>query len=687
MKNLRNIGIVAHVDAGKTTLTEQILYQSGLVRVLGSVDKGSSTMDWSQIERERGITVFAEQGVISWKETQINLIDTPGHSDFTPELERCLLALDGAILILSAVEGVQSHTLHIWQMLRKFNIPTVIFVNKLDRVGADVERVYREINDHLTPAYWPLQNPVGLEKGFQGVSERLPEKTFSEDLLTRHMMLELLASFDDELMEKYCTEQDITYQDYVEGLLRVTSQGKVFPVLLGSSIQGIGVTQLLDAVVDFLPPPEGDIERPFEGIVYKVRMEEGSGQLSYVRVYQGKVKTRESILTESGDLEKTTQIRKYTGSRYVMVDELGAGDIGVLCGLKNVRIGELIKSERNEPLLEPLLKKVELGRVGIRTAPAASVPVLVCEIKPRLPEQLSNLRKALEVLNKEEPTLHLEWESGTQALHIHLNGLIQIEVLKELLQERFSIEVSLSEPQVYYLETITKITRGFCHFEPKKHYAEVEVEIEPLDRGTGIEFASALSLDELPAQFQNAIAKAVPEALLRGILGGYVVTDVRVTLVAGKYHLEHTHGGDFRIATIRAVQQALERNQSVVLEPIYLYQIIVDSEFTGRVISDILRMNGSMNEPEQSGDRVLLTGKVPVATALAYPIELTSLTSGKGLIGLNVGGYEPCHNEAEVLQEKTLLDKEHLSTEEDRLYTSVTLFREKRKMKKVTTFD
>lgn len=682
MTNLRNIGIVAHVDAGKTTLTEQILFQSGLVRVLGSVDKGSSTMDWSKIERERGITVFAEQGVISWKGTQINLIDTPGHSDFTPELERCLLALDGAVLILSAVEGVQSHTLHIWQRLRRLSIPTLIFVNKLDRVGADLERVYQEIKEHLTPAYLPLQKPEGLEKEFHGVTEWLLERKSPADWASYQTMLELLAGLDDGLMEKYCREQEITTQDIFEGLRRVTSRGRAFPVLLGSTLQGIGVTQLLNAVVDFLPPPQGDLTSPFQGIIYKIRMEQGSGQLSYVRVYQGKVKTRESILTASGEIEKITQIRKYTGSRYVMVDELGAGDIGVVCGLKNVKIGEFIGSEKTVLWL----KEEGFSQVGVRVVPEESVPVLVCEISPMLPEQLPNLLKAFEVLDKEEPSLNLKWEPETQSLQIHLNGLIQIEVLKALLKERFCIEVRLNDPQVYYLETITKITRGFCHFEPKKHYAEVEVEIEPLDRGKGIEFVSNVSLDDLPGQFQNAIAKAIPEALLRGTLGRYEMADVRVTLVAGKFHLEHTHGGDFRIATIRAIQQALEKNQSILLEPIYLYQIIIVSEFAGRIIADILRMKGSMNEPELSGERVLLTGKIPVATALSYPIELTSLTSGKGLIRLNVGGYERCHNEAEILQEKTQLDKEH-SSSEDILYNSVTLFREKRKMKKVTTTD
>ncbi|KGN00816.1 translation elongation factor G [Clostridium novyi A str. 4570] len=661
MKNIKNIGLVAHVDGGKTTTTEQMLYISGAIRELGSVDKGSAKMDYNSIEKKRGITIFSDQTSFIWKDACINLIDTPGHIDFSSELERSLKALDGAVLIVSAVEGVQAHTETIWNLLRKNNIPTLIFINKLDRVGADIKEVFSQIENNLTEKYLKIQRIDGLEENFNETIDLLLNEEFYNDSTEKVELIEKFAEINEEVLEKYLEGEEITREFFIDNLKKSVEEGEVFPVLFGSAINGIGIKELLNSIEELLPYSTGNDEDEFSGVVYKIKYDDKIGKLAYVRVLNGEIKVRHTIINNLGEEEKITQIRKYNGDKYNTVENLTSGEIGVICGVKDIKVGDVIGN------------KEDINIINENNESA-----LISRVVPQNEEELPSLLKALQILNEEDPSLQLEYNPENKELSISIKGIIHMEVLKELIKERFNIEVEFLEPRVNYLETIGEITSGFCHFEPKKHYAEVEVEIEPNERGKGVEFISEINGDILPYQYQNNIEKASYEAVLHGPLIGGKVTDIKIKLTNGKHHLEHTHGGDFRIATIRAIYQAMEKNKNIILEPIYKFKIVVNKEMGGKIMTDILKMGGSFNEPEVMGEKIIITGEVPVATSMNYKLELLSSTSGKAVVNMQFSKFEVCHNQEEVVK-----NSENIVEKEDSIYNGVSLFREKKKMKKV----
>ncbi|GAB6150306.1 GTP-binding protein [Clostridium novyi] len=661
MKNIKNIGLVAHVDGGKTTTTEQMLYISGAIRELGSVDKGSAKMDYNSIEKKRGITIFSDQTSFTWKDACINLIDTPGHIDFSSELERSLKALDGAVLIVSAVEGVQAHTETIWNLLRKNNIPTLIFINKLDRVGADIKEVFSQIENNLTEKYLKIQRIDGLEENFNETIDLLVNEQFYNDSKEKIELIEKFAEINEEVLEKYLEGEEITREFFIDNLKKSVEEGEVFPVLFGSAINGIGIKELLNSIEELLPYSSGNDEDEFSGVVYKIKYDDKIGKLAYVRVLNGEIKVRDTIINNLGEEEKITQIRKYNGDKYNTVENLTSGEIGVICGVKDIKVGDVIGN------------KDDINIINKNNESA-----LISRVVPQNEEELPSLLKALQILNEEDPSLQLEYNLENKELSISIKGIIHMEVLKELIKERFNIEVEFLEPKVNYLETIGEITNGFCHFEPKKHYAEVEVEIEPNERGKGVEFISEINGDILPYQYQNNIEKASYEAVLHGPLIGGKVTDIKIKLTNGKHHLEHTHGGDFRIASIRAIYQAMEKNKNIILEPIYKFKIVVNKEMGGKIMTDILKMGGSFNEPEVKGEKIIITGEVPVATSMNYKLELLSSTSGKAVFNMQFSKFEVCHNQEEVVK-----NSENIVEKEDSIYNGVSLFREKKKMKKV----
>lgn len=661
MKNIKNIGLVAHVDGGKTTTTEQMLYISGAIRELGSVDKGSAKMDYNSIEKKRGITIFSDQTSFIWKDACINLIDTPGHIDFSSELERSLKALDGAVLIVSAVEGVQAHTETIWNLLRKNNIPTLIFINKLDRVGADIKEVFSQIENNLTEKYLKIQRIDGLEENFNETIDLLLNEEFYNDSTEKVELIEKFAEINEEVLEKYLEGEEITREFFIDNLKKSVEEGEVFPVLFGSAINGIGIKELLNSIEELLPYSTGNDEDEFSGVVYKIKYDDKIGKLAYVRVLNGEIKVRHTIINNLGEEEKITQIRKYNGDKYNTVENLTSGEIGVICGVKDIKVGDVIGN------------KEDINIINENNESA-----LISRVVPQNEEELPSLLKALQILNEEDPSLQLEYNPENKELSISIKGIIHMEVLKELIKERFNIEVEFLEPRVNYLETIGEITSGFCHFEPKKHYAEVEVEIEPNERGKGVEFISEINGDILPYQYQNNIEKASYEAVLHGPLIGGKVTDIKIKLTNGKHHLEHTHGGDFRIATIRAIYQAMEKNKNIILEPIYKFKIVVNKEMGGKIMTDILKMGGSFNEPEVIGEKISINGEVPVATSMNYKLELLSSTSGKAVVNMQFSKFEVCHNQEEVVK-----NSENIVEKEDSIYNGVSLFREKKKMKKV----
>ncbi|EDS77019.1 translation elongation factor G [Clostridium botulinum C str. Eklund] len=661
MKNIKNIGLVAHVDGGKTTTTEQMMYISGSIIELGSVDKGSAKMDYNSIEKKRGITIFSDQTSFTWNDAGINLIDTPGHIDFSSELERSLKALDGAVLIVSAVEGVQAYTETIWNLLRKNHIPTLIFINKLDRVGADIKEVFSQIEDNLTEKYLKIQGIDGLEKNFNKVIDLLSNKEFNDDSQENAELIEKFAEINEEVLEKYLEGEEITREFFIEKLKSSVKNVEVFPVLFGSAINGIGIKELLDCIEGILPYSSGNDDEEFSGVVYKIKYDDKIGKLAYVKVLNGKIKVRDTIINNLGEEEKITQIRKYNGDKYNSVENLTSGEIGVICGVKDIKVGDIIGNKDD-----------------IKIISENNESALISRVVPQNEEELPSLLRSLQILNEEDPSLHLEYNSENKELSLSIKGIIHMEVLKELIKERFNIEVEFLEPKVNYLETIGEITSGFCHFEPKKHYAEVEVEIEPNDMGKGVEFISEINGDILPYQYQNNIEKASYEAVLHGPLIGGKVTDIKIKLINGKHHLEHTHGGDFRIATIRAIYQAMEKNKNIILEPIYKFKIVVSKEMGGKIMTDILKMDGSFNEPEIMGEKIIVTGEVPVATSMNYKLQLLSSTSGKAIVNMQFLKFEVCHNQDEVVK-----DLENIVEKEDSIYNGVSLFREKKKMKKV----
>ncbi|NLI90845.1 MAG: TetM/TetW/TetO/TetS family tetracycline resistance ribosomal protection protein [Peptococcaceae bacterium] len=654
--NLRNICLTAHVDAGKTSLAEQILFQTGTVRKIGSVDEGSSYFDGSPIEIKRGITIFSELSSVFWRDCKINLIDTPGHIDFVSELERSLPVVEGAVLIISAIDGVQQHTELIWELLRTYKIPTIFFINKSDRPDVEIGQVFDQIAGSLSRD--AVFIPLDQDKPFTAFFDLESEKA---------EFTERLAEKDQEILLKYLEDENLSSSDLFNSFRKLFRSGEIFTVLAGSAKTGQGICALLDMVVDLIPaPPQlaGTGEEPPSIQIFKIKNEDKADKFAYAKVLSGEVCVRDSLVNSNGEECKVTKIRAFIGNKCTFPEKLSAGDIGIISGLKDIRAGEV------------------LGR----DCPAAEIMIprlLQTQVRPDQDGDWSKLHSALLCLNEEDPLLEYEWNPQTKEMIINIMGTIHMEVLETVLQTRFGIKVHLANPVVKYYETISGISRGFCHYEPKKHYAEVEVELEPNVPGGGNVFCSLISTDDLPVQFQKAIEKCIPEALQHGALTGSPVRDVRVKLIGGRHHLEHTHGGDFRIATIRAVQQALENNRTVLLEPVTAFKITVPKDLSGRVMSDVSKMKGECNDPQLAGDSIVITGQMPLVTSMNYPLELTSFSGGKGQILLKPAGFQVCHNQDQVI---SILEDESDRQPDSRnniLYNSVSLFRAKRKMKKV----
>lgn len=651
-----NIGLLAHVDAGKTTTAEQFMYSTGIIKELGNVNKGSSALDYNDIERQRGITVFSEQAELIWNNIRINIIDTPGHVDFAPEMERMLSILDCAILIISAAEGVQAHTETIWHMLREKGIPTIVFINKMDRIGINMDALSNDLA-RLDDNLLSIQRYNGIGEDFSGMESLIDRLSINEELI------EPIIERDERLLEKYLEEIDVGEQELVNSLKRSIKARKIIPVLYGCASKGIGINELLEAMSNLLSPYEPlSISEDFSGLVYKIKVNRQLGKLNFIKVLNGSLRIRETVAIDEEDY-KITSLRKFSGNKSTIVEELVAGEIGAITGIKDLRIGQVIGGQEdhiNEMNIEPVL--------GTR--------VLFEK------DQRSDVVKLFEVLNEEDPSLNFQYDPERKVLQIAIMGMIHMEVLKEHIQNRFHITVNFEKPFVHYKETITKKSTGFCHFEPKKHFAEVEVEIEPLETGEGIQYVSKYSVDYLPVQYQKIIHQNIPIGLKHGVLLGAPVTDVKVHLIAGQHHLEHTHGGDFRIATIRAIQQALTKNNVQILEPYYAFQVIVTQEMSGKIMSDFLQMKGQLEAPEQIGDKAVIRGCVPIATSMDYPIKLASLTGGKGIIQYKFHSYQPCHN-----PDKVIADEANYLERDEKLYNSITILREKKKMKKVVMSD
>ena len=600
-KRRLNVGILAHVDAGKTTLSEGMLYLSGSIRDMGRVDHGDAFLDTYEMERERGITIFSKQAVLSWKDIELTLLDTPGHVDFSAEMERVLQVLDYAVLVISGTDGVQGHTVTLWRLLKRYNVPVFLFINKMDREGTDRNALMSELKGRLDEGCTDIE----------AIRENNPDR------------LESLAVCDDAMLEEYLETGSICKNT----LRRTIAERKVFPCWFGSALKAEGITELLDGIREYSISPE--YPEKFGAKVYKIARDPQGNRLTYLKVTGGELKVKELIPGIEG---KVNQIRIYSGVRYELVQSAQAGMVCAVTGLEGTYPGQGMGEEKDSdiPVLEPVLTyRVELPEG--------------CDVHT----MLTNLRQ----LEEEEPELHIVWAGETQEIHIQLMGEVQTEVLQRLIKDRYGVLVEFREGRIIYKETIAGPVEGVGHFEPLRHYAEVHLLLEPGERGSGMQFSSECSEDILDRNWQRLILTHLEEKEHRGVLTGSVLTDVRITLVAGRAHQKHTEGGDFRQATYRAVRQGLMKAESVLLEPYYEFRMELPMENVGRAMTDIQRMNGTFEGPETENDQAVLTGSAPVSEMRGYQKEFAAYTGGFGRLFCTLKGYDVCHDAENVVEE------------------------------------
>lgn len=611
-----NLGILAHADAGKTTVTEQLLLLSGSIRKAGSVDSGTTQTDCLDVERRRGISVRSASVVLEKDGVQIHLIDTPGHVDFLGEVERCLSVLDGAVLVLSAVEGVQAQTRLLWRALDKLKIPVLLLVNKIDRMGCDLPGVLEQLRQECSPKLWIPQRVE--DPGTDGC-QILPSDTCWEDALA------CAAEYDDALAEAYLNDQPVDQERLFQALGKGVAERQVFPVLFASAKQGKGLDALLKGIVDYLPRAAGQDQAPLSAVVYQVTHDPVMGKAAHLRIFSGTLKNRDNVPIPGGTgVQKITQIRRFYGSKSVDIGQIHSGETGTVYGLSQVRAGDV------------------LGEAPPRELYHLAVPLLQVQVYPPSPEQLPALNEALQELSQEDPLLDLEWVPESRELHLHITGKIQLEVLSEIIRERYQLIPSFSQPTVIYKETPASTAQGEeVYLAPKPCWAVVKLLVEPLPRGSGIQFESIIKEKELPYRYQNHVRQSLPGALKQGRLG-WEVTDAKFTLIGGQHHHVHTHPLDFFVATPVAVQRALVNSGTLLLEPMVQVTLSGQEELLGRVIRDMVSMRGDFDTPAIHKGWFTLEAKLPVATSLDYPVTFRSMTSGKGVYASQFAGYQEC---------------------------------------------
>ena len=594
------MGILAHVDAGKTTLSEGMLYLSGTVRKLGRVDHKDAFLDTYSLERDRGITIFSKQAVFSLGNRRINLLDTPGHVDFSAEMERTLQVLDYAVLVISGADGVQGHTETLWKLLKLYEIPTFIFINKMDQPGTDRESLLTELKERLD------EGCIVFGKGKNVES------------------LEEIAMTDEAVLDYFMEHETVRNED----ICRLIRERKIFPCYFGSALKLDGVQELLAGFEEYMKPFDG--KKEFGARVFKISRDDKGERLTFLKVTGGKLVVKMPINKE----EKINQIRIYSGAKYEAVNEVEAGGVCAVTGLSSSYIGQGLGVEKGTaaPFLEPVLTYQMILPEGADT---------------------TKVLRELKQLEEEEPLLNIVWNPALEEIHVQLMGEVQTEILKTMIAERFHLDVEFGTGKIVYKETIKSPVVGVGHYEPLRHYAEVHLKMEPLEAGSGLVFDTDCSEDVLDRNWQRLILTHLQEREHPGVLTGAPITDMKITIVAGRAHLKHTEGGDFRQATYRAVRQGLKSAESVLLEPWYSFVLEVPSEQVGRAMSDIGQMNGSFEGPEAEDKQgmVRLTGTAPASEMRDYQREVWAYTKGRGRITLTLKGYEPCHNAEEVIEE------------------------------------
>ena len=599
-------GIVAHVDAGKTTLSEALLYATGTTRKLGRVDHGDAFLDTDAIERARGITIYTEPAVMRVGDVELTILDTPGHVDFSAETERTLQALDYAILVVSAADGVQGHTLTLWRLLQRYHVPVFVFVNKMDAPGASRARILDQLHTRCSDAC------IDFTAAVDGLSSD---------------QLDALAMQSEAAMDEYLETGGIDVRT-VRGMI---ADGAVVPVYFGAALKMQGISEFLEGFAYFTCEPHYTAE--FGARVFKISHDRQGNRLSWIKVTGGEL-TAKMMLPEVSGAEKVDQVRVYSGAKFTTVESVPAGTVCAVTGPARTFPGEGLGTARNaaQPALRPVLTYTLLP---------GSNDVHAC-------------LQALRELEDEEPLLHVVWQERLQEAHVQLMGAVQLEIVEQLMRDRFGLDISFGPGSILYAETITAPVEGVGHFEPLRHYAEAHVLLEPLARGSGLEFATDVSEDELDRNWQRLIMQHLQETEHPGVLIGAPITDMRLTLIGGRGHLKHTEGGDFRQATYRAVRQGLmearETGHAVLLEPWYRFRLELPQEMLGRALSDVQRMSGESAAPQIADGLAVVEGAAPVSEMRDYAMDVNAYTHGEGRLALMFGGYRECHDEQAVVE-------------------------------------
>ena len=594
------IGILAHVDAGKTTLSEGMLYVSGAIRRLGRVDHKDAFLDTFELERERGITIFSKQAEFTWKDLCGTLLDTPGHTDFSAEMERTLQVLDYAVLVISGTDGIQGHTETLLKLLQTYKIPVFLFVNKMDLPGCDKSHLLEELN------------------------RRFGDGFIDFSICRTDAFYESIAICDENALETYMNNSEVPGNM----IAKMIAKRKVFPCFFGSALKLDGVEQFMDHLCEYTM--EKTYPEEFAAKVFKVTRDDNGKRLSWMKITGGELKVKQLITYKNGESEKADQIRIYSGTKYEAAEKAGSGTICAVTGLTQAVPGQGLGIQKDSlrPVLEPVLTYQMLFPDGT---------------------DIHDMMRKLRELEEEQPELQIVWKEQLKEIHVKVMGEIQTEILKSMMKERFGVDVTFGRGSIVYKETILNPTEGVGHFEPLRHYAEVHLLLEPGEPGSGLVFALACSEDILDGNWQRLILTHLKEREHPGVLTGSPITDMKITLISGRAHQKHTEGGDFRQATYRAVRQGLKKAQSILLEPYYHFTIELPSENVGRAMTDIQKMSGSFELPQTQGDISIISGKAPVSTMYDYSRELISYTRGKGRMFCESAGYEHCHNEEEVL--------------------------------------
>ncbi len=619
MNNNLILGICAHVDGGKTTLSEALLYLSGARRTFGRVDHKNAFLDTDNLERERGITIFSKQARFSVENWDVTLVDTPGHGDFVGETERVLPILDCAVLVISRTNGVQAHTVTLWQLLEKYQIPTFLFVNKMDLPGLSKEELLQQFQNRLSEGCLDFSQPDW----------------------------ENIAMCDEHMLETYL-ETGAVPQEHLQNAI---AQRKLFPCCFGAGLKLEGISEFMAVLSRYAPKKTYPTD--FGARVYKISRDSQGNRLTWLKVTGGALQVRAALShqTQAGEIreEKVQQIRLYSGEKFTPTDIAPAGMLCAVTGLSATYIGQGLGAEPDGQM--PALQPVMTYRVILPEG---------CDI--------SHAVRSLRQLEEEEPLLRVFWDERTHQLNVQIMGKVQLEVLQKLLSQRFSLDVTFDTGRVFYKESILNSVEGVGHFEPLRHYAETHILLEPLPQGSGLQFDSICSTDALHPQYRNLIMSHLREKTHLGVLTGAPITDMKLTLLSGRAHVKHTEGGDFRQATYRAVRQGLMRAKSVLLEPIYNFMLTIPVSQVGRAMTDIQGMSGQCDAPENMGETAILTGTIPASELGDYPEQVAAYTQGHGQLQMTFRGYAPCHNQAEIIAQTDYRPESDLENTPDSVF-------------------